>query len=164
MQFAAAQDAPACTFEFSKIVSPYTVSTFNIAMFQGTLPPSVTREYALRPFSIDSYNQTFCTWTTQTTLYDVELRCEVINGPTTRVPEHPIQNYSLYTYSVTYSSQQLLLARFSVHSATNYGLSQTFRCDTSEYYVFASLARLNRGTLNRDNDTYNATALFCHAD
>ncbi|KAF1996249.1 hypothetical protein P154DRAFT_566157 [Amniculicola lignicola CBS 123094] len=76
------------TLHVSNQSTGYTGSVYNIATFNETLPPYMTRDYVLRPFTAIEDDTTLnTTWTAQTTLYSLDLNCtrpktrQVVLGP-----------------------------------------------------------------------------------
>jgi hypothetical protein len=163
MQFAPAQDAPAAAFKFDKIISPYTLSTYSIAMFNERLPPWMTRNYTLRPFSRESSDQASANWTAQTTLYGVDLQCEVAKGPTAYASGWLVYRSGPCVYANYFHSPSLIRASFVVQNGTRYN-ERNLRCNTYNHSFFASLSRKIGGRVNTEDATYNVTAIFCRAD
>jgi hypothetical protein len=164
-QFALAQDAPIADFNFDEIISPYVLSTYSIAMFDERLPPWMARNYTLRPFSKESSDQASANWTAQTTLYGVDLHCELAKGPTTNVSTDTRREYT--SGSCTYWDQTGYLEAFTMmlgmRNSTRYS-SEPLECDTNRHDIFVSLAQATSKELFTDGAPHNVTAIFCHAD
>ncbi|KAF2792711.1 hypothetical protein K505DRAFT_375878 [Melanomma pulvis-pyrius CBS 109.77] len=61
----------------TKLSTHFARSTYGIFMLNETLPPYMTRNYALTPFKpIDAEDQSDGNWTAPTTLYSLDLQCE----------------------------------------------------------------------------------------
>lgn len=84
-----------------KVDGDYIYSAHGIIWLNETLPPYMTREYALAPFEPQDANETsdegHRTWTSRTTLYSLDMECEI---PGVRVQDE-LQVSSGFTFAPT---------------------------------------------------------------